>query len=344
MLCDTKTSLQSIVAGMLRTGLVDEVMAFVRESESSGIRVGFLRKEAEVDRIMTASYNPRSLAKLLMKHDYRGKKLGVVARSCDMRAIIKLAKRNQIRLDNAYLIGMVCYGTVSTREHKEADLYIMPDTVQVNGVKHNWDEASIRPNCLRCEHPIPTMADISCTVGDSHCSVAAYSSKGAQILVTAGISAMESQKKEMAEIQNRLAKRAKAYQERDFSDLLAMKPRERLEYWLAHYLSRCTGCGACRTSCPMCHCKNCLQENETWVKLGNVPLDNMYHLLRLMHVAPYCVNCGQCDNICPKGIPISKLYHMTYKELSTTIQYGAVIDVDDLTPPTPSDVQVKEGE
>ncbi len=56
-------------------------------------------------------------------------------------------------------------------------------------------------------------------------------------------------------------------------------------------------------------------EDETWVKKGKAPVDNMFHLLRLMHVAPHCVNCGQCDSVCREGIPISKLYHMLYKEL-----------------------------
>jgi formate dehydrogenase subunit beta len=41
----------------------------------------------------------------------------------------------------------------------------------------------------------------------------------------------------------------------------------------------------------------------------------MFHLIRYAHIADSCVNCGQCEEVCPAEIPNAMFMHAQQQEL-----------------------------
>jgi formate dehydrogenase (coenzyme F420) beta subunit len=104
--------------------------------------------------------------------------------------------------------------------------------------------------------------------------------------------------------------------------LMAMSVAERRAYWEAE-LGRCIKCYACRSSCPMCYCERCTMDcnRPQWVPAASHALGNFeYHMVRAMHLAGRCVECGTCGQSCPVDIPVHLLTF--YAEESVRRQFG----------------------
>ena len=91
--------------------------------------------------------------------------------------------------------------------------------------------------------------------------------------------------------------------------LTAMSVAERRAFW-ADELGRCVKCYACRSSCPMCYCERCTMDcnRPQWIPVASHAIGNLeYHMVRAMHLAGRCVECGTCGAACPVGIPVHLL-------------------------------------
>jgi ferredoxin len=88
-----------------------------------------------------------------------------------------------------------------------------------------------------------------------------------------------------------------------------MTVKERWIYWNQEF-EKCIKCYACRAACPMCYCHRCTTDvnQPQWIPVASHELGNLdYHLMRAMHLAGRCVNCGECANACPMDIPLNLL-------------------------------------
>jgi formate dehydrogenase subunit beta len=293
-------------------------------------------------------------------------KIAVVVKPCDAKAIIELAKRTQIKLDNLILIGLNCTGTLPSVKAKKmmkevfgidpADVVaedIDDDKLVITLAGGTQKERALmelepqgygrRENCRRCETNIPIMADIACgkwgTSDKNTTFIEVCTEKGADFIDAAIASGYISvrqpspgaielrRKKDEAAIQS-----AKEWQERDFSSLKQMSIDERFEYWFGQF-ARCIKCYGCRDACPICYCKDCnLEADRGLVPPGEVPPDIMFPMVRITHVMDSCVNCGQCQDVCAMELPLSRLIFMLNRDLYDIFKYEPGIDIGQRPP------------
>jgi ferredoxin len=91
--------------------------------------------------------------------------------------------------------------------------------------------------------------------------------------------------------------------------LETMTREERWKFWLDE-TADCIKCYACRASCPLCYCPRCTVEcnQPQWISVPAHELGNLeWHIMRAMHLAGRCVNCGECYRACPLNIPLNLL-------------------------------------
>ena len=91
--------------------------------------------------------------------------------------------------------------------------------------------------------------------------------------------------------------------------LEAMTVAGRWDFWNKEF-EKCIKCYACRAACPMCYCHRCTTDvnQPQWIPVASHEMGNLdYHLMRAMHLAGRCVNCGECAKACPMDIPLNLL-------------------------------------
>lgn len=293
-------------------------------------------------------------------------KIAVVVKPCDAKAIIELAKRNQINLDNLVLVGLNCTGTLPSakakkmmRDEFEVDpADVVAEDIEDNkltitlrdGTEKERDLAELEPkgygrreNCRRCETNIPRMADIACgkwgTTEKNTTFIEVCSQKGSDFIEAAietGCIKVEQPSDKAMETRRRkdeaAIKLAQQWQEKDFASLKEMSSVEKFNYWFGQF-SHCIKCYGCRDACPLCYCKDCfLEADRGFVPPGEVPPDVMFPMVRITHVMDSCVNCGQCQDACTMELPIARLIFMLSRELAGIFKYEPGMDVSELPP------------
>jgi len=105
--------------------------------------------------------------------------------------------------------------------------------------------------------------------------------------------------------------------------LEAMSVKERWDFWNKEF-EKCIKCYACRAACPMCYCHRCTTDvnQPQWIPVASHERGNLdYHLMRAMHLAGRCVNCGECATACPMDIPLNLLTYQLINPIKT--DFGA---------------------
>ncbi len=98
------------------------------------------------------------------------------------------------------------------------------------------------------------------------------------------------------------------YTNESVSQVLSLAVQGRLQHWLKEF-ARCIKCYGCRDICPMCFCKECTLEEEALIPAGQTPPESpIFHLVRAVHMAGRCIDCGLCNEACPADIPLRTLY------------------------------------
>lgn len=97
----------------------------------------------------------------------------------------------------------------------------------------------------------------------------------------------------------------------------AMGREERRAYFDNVY-SACIRCYACRNACPVCTCRECFVEQERvgWQgKEHSLDEARFYGLTRAFHVGDRCIECGECERVCPMHLPLMSLVHKQVRDI-----------------------------
>jgi ferredoxin len=230
--------------------------------------------------------------------------IGVVVKGCDIRSVLTLLQERQVRRENLVLVGVECPGMVDRRKAEKAlgeheALGAGEDEHKnIRAVVEDGTEITLRREdvvadaCLECRFPAPPIHDIMLGVP------------------------VEGKKTGTA--RQRTA---------DFESM----PLDARWARFQDVVSRCIRCNACRQACPMCYCKTCLfdQEKPRWIGAGTDISDvAIYHLVRALHMAGRCTECGACERACPMGIDVRLLERKLCAEVEDLYGYrpGEAID------------------
>ena len=108
----------------------------------------------------------------------------------------------------------------------------------------------------------------------------------------------------------------------DIEEVESLTEEERFQYWMRQF-GKCIKCYGCRNICPACFCPTCTLEDHSLIKPGGMPPEiPIFHLHKAYHMADRCINCGLCEEACPMGIPVRRLYRRVRKSVKDLFGYA----------------------
>lgn len=295
-------AIQSIAAKALEEKRVDLVIGFTPGASPLTTQPASIEESSSAGKLIWNDFCVSNLAKHLLRRD---KKIGIIANGCTSRNIVVYIVENQIRREDIYIIGVPCQGMLDRHKIKALsgrkkikDIGTESDNVILSGdafTKEYPRRELLRQSCLYCRHKDPVIYDI--LAGEP----------GGEDKETAG---------------------------QDIEVLEAQSAEGRLEYFRTLF-DRCTLCYACRNACPVCYCPTCFVDrtDPRWFDKPPASGDAFtFHLLRAMHCAGRCTDCGACESACPVGIPITKLTRKLNKDIRTLYNFEAGLSIETPSP------------
>ena len=270
-------------------------------------------------------------------------KVALIARPCDTRALIELAKIKQVNLENLFIIafedrGMVINVSRQMRSYKDIDpTKVVKEKIGDKGLILQFDDGktkeidlNIAENCTRCTRKIPVVADLGISdlgipIDSAEIILKVYSDKGNEVLEKSKINkksipddVKKSHTDKIKEIkENAITKRAK-----DLEEWGKLSQEEKMAK-----LQACTMCNTCIRGCPVCYCVDCILQKKRKEKIIN---KETYQLTRIAHVADRCVECGNCDNNCPQHLPLSLYFQSLNEAFKEKFDYTSGESIDDI--------------
>ncbi|HWQ76177.1 MAG TPA: 4Fe-4S dicluster domain-containing protein [Syntrophomonas sp.] len=92
-------------------------------------------------------------------------------------------------------------------------------------------------------------------------------------------------------------------------------------HFFENTLSACIRCYACRQVCVACNCRVCIfdEMKPQWVSREINAVDNMmFHMVRASHMVGRCIECGECERVCPVNIPLMLINQKLIKDVNNS--------------------------
>jgi len=353
---DVLTALRGFLKRLMDEGIVEAILVPL---ETNGSVVPALVTESAIldsaNPILPVMpiNNARAVSVLTGKH--APAKLGVVLRSCEIRALVELVKLQQATLEDVVLIGIDCPGTCELDEfllsdawHGENRSTSLSDYLTA---AHEGNESQtspvLRTACRMCIHPAPENVDIHIRLFGADMTVALPVTVKDEIAEKLQLTesaqgeawSVESSGKAIAHItMSRLEFREK--------ELAGIRARMNANGGISSLFTDCIRCHNCSTACPICYCKTCLfktaafdHEPEYYFNaarrkgaarmLGDTLL---FQLTRMNHMSASCVSCGMCTSACPANIPVGSIFSAVGEQVQAVFKYIPGHDVTEGLP------------
>ena len=287
---------------LLDEGKVDYIAGFEPGSLKFTTTPLITKDKSDVDRLVINSFITNNLANFLP--ELKGR-VGIVAKGCDSRSIVSLIQDNKVDRENLVILGVPCPGIIDL---SKVEKLTGKERDELDDISREGDKVAVTADSQRSEFPIAEVLFDNCL------SCELSTPKEYDIL--------------LGEPTSPVAERAASQEKID--RLKEMTPQERWEFWEKEF-SRCTRCYACRNVCPACYCQRCFVEESEPQWLSPAPRwqDNLlFQVVRNLHVAGRCTDCGECERVCPVNIPLRSLTKEMYDVVGELFQFKSGMDKD----------------
>jgi len=347
---ELNTQLSELFSDMLENNAVDAVLAPMVQPKKGVMQTLVTSKENLASMDPFAPVMPVNSAKLAssLTSTPSGKRIAMVLRSCEVRALVELVKLKQANLDDTLLIGMDCLGRYENTDFlKFQAKEETSESFLENGLngKTESDGFDVAGACKICEYPEAPNVDIRlCTIGSGNGTLylEAVTEKGEEALTKAGAKFVDGPGGRADAVKKIAAARTEA------RDALFAAYRDATGHFnpLEDKHDACINCYNCRVACPVCYCKECVFVTDTFRHKGEqfinwanskgtlkMPTDtSFYHLTRITHIAAFCVGCGQCTSACPNDIDVMPIFRTSAEKVQARFEYLAGRSVDEPQP------------
>ena len=287
---------------LLEQGKVDYIVGFEQGSLKFTTAPLITNDKGDSDRLVINPFIANNLSVYLTEIEGR---VGIVAKGCDSHSIVSLIQDNKLTRENVVILGVPCPGIIDLskieklvgKDRDELDDITREGgqvVVTVEGKKKDFPIAEVLfDNCLGCELPTPQEYDV--LLGEP---------------VPAAV--------------DETASKAK------IEELKKMPHEQRWDFWREEF-SRCIRCYACRNVCPACFCQRCfVEESEPqWILPAPRWQENlMFQVIRNIHVAGRCTDCGECERACPVNIPLRSMTKEMYNLVDELFNFKSGMDKD----------------
>ena len=322
---DPVKSVNDFLKDILRTG---KIKALLVQQEVPSKKLSFPFLIADPEKLSSNVFSPvlpvstATIVSRITKFEGPKEPIGIVMRSCQIRALIELVKLNQASLDNIIIIGVDCLGTFSINKFTDFSEKTTTTNYLFESFSKKTKDADkyLRTACMICKNPIPTNADL--TIGvygtdpTNELIIEANSEQGKKLIEDFKLEEIKDQKSREKAIETVLKDKTKKREE-------FIKSKESIKGIdaLSEFFDKCINCHNCMKACPICYCKECLFDSSVFDSeaykylkkasnrgLFKMPTDSiLFHLGRMNHMVLSCVECGLCQQACPSDIPLMEI-------------------------------------